>query len=1125
MKRIPLTLLALAMGLSPAPVFAASVAGKIISLQGQGDARATPHAEWKPAAIQQRLGEGDFVRTRDASRMAILLSDQTQIRLAANSMMQVKQIGDEQDRGTILKQHAGRSWAQSKNVPNKLTVETPTAIAAIRGTDWEISVADDGAATLTVLSGEVQFSNAQGAVSVRVGEQALAREGMAPVKRVLQNPRSRVQWVSSFTADPRRYPELVAASDPALTALARLLERGHLAEARAHCASLLQRPDIPAAVHLLWADFMVQEGAFEQALALLREGAQQYPDDARFDAWRARLHLAQDEVAEARAALASAAPRKLHQAEVSLVRAELARFEGDAAATLSAYDAALRQQPDSARAWLGLGSAQSEREATAPARQALQQAAHLDPDLPGLGGEIGTLETFADNLARARAAFNEAIRKQPDDYIALTGLGLTELKAGAPRAALDALLAATLIEPRYARAQLYLAVAYYQQDRAKDALFALSRARELDPRDPMPDMLESLIRNDRMQPGEALAAARRALDLLPYLKSLNQLANDQKGSANLGSALAAFRLEDWSRNYAQNSYSPFWAGSHLFLADRYSGDFNKKSEQFQGYLSDPTVFGASNRNSSLFTRPGHYASLGYTGFSNRDVSPSAFNLTANGMATASRPVAYFAEYLRNDLRSGNVAFSGAADTYTVALGGKPTDALGLFLYANSFDTAMRIGPMNDFDLRMNGRTTRFDLGAHYRFAPDSQLWLKLGQGDERASSDTSVGNGDATAPQVNLTTFSIEPRQQDAQLRHTFAANRQHEISWGLELGQIDDRSVFGQEQYFHPAGSTAATDRVIRNDSDRSTDLWLSDRFQVTPALLLQGDLAYQHYRKNRDSTAIVDLVPPLQANQQETFGQSRLAPRLGTQYSVAPGATLRTAYQDWVRPASFNSLAPVATAGIPLDDRMTVPGGRLQRWRGQLDWELSPRRFLTAFADAQQVDNLYSPLAGAVLNTRVDLTTLDRLRQNPVPNLAAMDHLEGTPVFSSGRIRNQGFSLNALLTGTLSGYAGYEHTLSENSGPQYAGKMLPYLPQHRATAGLTWTSNQRLMLGMQAAWRSQRYSDEANLSPLSPGWDMTLQLYWESTDKRWRVSAHALNLLNPDNGNSVGAALKYSF
>ena len=587
-----------------AAIAASPDAAEIVSLQGRGEYREAAESRWRNASVRQKLTQGNFVRTGDASRMAVLLVDQTQVRLAANSMIQIKQVGDNRDMGTVLKQSAGRSWTQSKNVPNRLTVETPSALAAIRGTDWELVVDEDGTSTLTVLSGEVLLSNDQGSVSIGAGEQAQAKIGVAPVKRMLSNPRERVQWVSSFTVDPRRYPEIGGTKDAALHAIGDMLRAGDLSAARRAVERLVAQQPATGTAHLLLADFQVMAGEIDQAMTTLREGTKQYPNDERFDVWRARLLLIRDETDEARKALAAARARNPHSSETMIAEGELERFEGHAQAATDAYRSALAAAPESARAWHGLGVVQAEREDVGNARASLNKAISLDPQGAGFRGELGTLEAFADNLVAARAAFTQAIEERADDYVALTGLGFVELKSGNTNEAINRLLAATLIEPRYARAQTYLAVAYYQQGRIRDALFALSRARDLDPKDPMPDLFESMIRNDQLRPGDALATARRALALLPNLKSLNQVANDQKGGANLGSALAAFGLEDWARSYAQDSYYPFWAGSHLFLADRYSGDFNKKSELFQGFLSDPTVFGASNRFSNLIQRPG-----------------------------------------------------------------------------------------------------------------------------------------------------------------------------------------------------------------------------------------------------------------------------------------------------------------------------------------------------------------------------------------------------------------------------------------------------------------------------------------------------------------------------------------
>jgi hypothetical protein len=96
-------------------------------------------------------------------------------------------------------------------------------------------------------------------------------------------------------------------------------------------------------------------------------------------------------------------------------------------------------------------------------------------------------------------------------------------------------------------------------------------------------MLLAQIHTDLFQPGEAVAVARAGAQRMPYLRSLNQLANDQKGSANLGAALAFFGMEDWALELAQQSFYPYRGGSHLFLADCYAGEFNKNSALYQGF--------------------------------------------------------------------------------------------------------------------------------------------------------------------------------------------------------------------------------------------------------------------------------------------------------------------------------------------------------------------------------------------------------------------------------------------------------------------------------------------------------------------------------------------------------------
>ena len=1091
---------------------------EIVSVQGKGESRAPRESNWREATVRQQLIQGSAVRTLDSSRMAVMLADQTQIRLAPNSMVEIKQVGDGATRATQLQQSSGRTWAQSKNIPDKLTVQTPTALAAIRGTDWELVVDEDGTSTLTVLSGTVLLSNEMGSVSIDSGEQGRAQKGVAPVKSVLLNPRSRVQWVSSFTVDGRRYPDLLQRPG-----IGNRLSANDLTGARRAAEQLSMQADAPASATLLLSDFLVQDGELDQAIFTLEKGAVRFPTDGRFDVWRARLYLVRDDVPAARAALTSARDRNPRLTELMLAEGELERIEGNATAATLAYQNAIAQAPDTARAWHGLGVVQTEREDVSNAQTSLQRALTLDPQGTGFLAELGTLEAFADRLDAARAAFTQALQDRPDDYVALTGLALVKLKSGDTEEATRHLLAASLIEPRYARAQTYLAVAYYQQGRTRDALFALSRARALDPKDPLPDLYQSIIYNDQLQPGDALTSARNALALLPYLKSLNQIANDQKGAANLGSALAAFGLEDWARSYAQDSYTPFWAGSHLFLADRYSGDFNKKSELFQGFLTDPTVFGASNRFSTLIAKPGNYGSLGVNYNSSANFSLGEARPVLNGYVNAGLPFAYFAEAIRSLARPDRISLEGANTNYTVAMGTRPSHALGLFVYANRIDADVTYKPTEGVVQFTLGTNQRLDLGANYRFGPQSQAWLKLGQGTERSTVSEVTTVQTQYGKFTRGSEFETRPQQNDIQLRHSIALDSGYEFSWGIESGRMENTNTKVQESVYHIGEGVWPSDHLTWQDRDHSEELWFSNRIRTSERFTLQADLAWQSYRKTRDINILRDRPPQTQAFA-EYYDQSLFAPRLGAIYTLGNGATLRGAWQKWQQPVSYSSLSPVATAGIPIDDSLLNPGGVLLRTRVQLDWELSPTQFFTAFADHKDARNLNSPLDG-VLNTRPDVSNIDRVRQASIPNLAAPDLLEHKPVFSSGTVANAGVTFNQVLSRTLAGYLGYVGSRSENTSTTYAGKAVPYTSDHRVMLGLTWAGDQRLLLSAQALWRSERFHDEKNELPLAPGWDLTLKLHWESTDKRWAVDGFALNLLKPDDERTLGVNLVARF
>ena len=1168
----------------------------VLSLQGQADYRENIGAPWQSIRVNQQLTAGQWLRTAAHGRMALLLSDRTQIRLNENTVLEVLAIGAKPLSAgqTKFRQLLGRSWVQSKSPPQQLTWTTPTGVAGIRGTDWEIEVAEDGRSLLSVFHGEVAFSNEVGQVSVQANEQAVIEKGKAPLKLLVQNLKDRVQWVTAYQVEPLRHIVQTEGSLPEKRArLARLdageagsqVERGRLladlnrwqeaehafnqalaarpgsTEAHiglayaalwrndlaaagaqldasranetaeswqlANAVRLIQAQDITQALAtlrelanpkatqpaawLLQADLMAYEGRTEAALATLAEARQVFPAAARIDALTARLLLLADQVDAAWAASNRAISHDLADYSAWQTRGDIARREGLADTAFAAYGVALSLNPTDDRAWQGRGIVFNEREYVHAARADLGTALSLNPNGLGYQGERSSLETFANEFATAETAYQAALAANPADFVALTGFGLMQLKRGDTQAALDAFLKAGVMEPRYARVHLYTAAAYYKLGEVKQARSELARACELDAKDPLPFFMSAMLLSDQLSPAEAVDAAREAMRRLPWLKSLNQLANDQQGSANLGAAFAFMGMEEWAKSYAQEAYNPFWASSHLFLADRYSGLFSKNSELFQGLIADPTVFGASNRFKDLIPSPGTNLSASLRATRSDTVDGISPQIAFSGYQVAPKPLAWYLGYENLNLDLNQRPYD--LDVFTAAFGIKPRHDIGVFAFADASRQEQAMAgdwAAMPFDLTDQLDTRRLDIGFNYKFSPVSQLWLKAGH---FSSNEDSAGSLDG-----DPLTASYDVSLPELALRHSFATDAGHQIIWGIESAKRQtqatlDTLLFGFTQR--------------RDDYDLSENTWdayLSGQFKTRPDLVLQADLFYQHQRRQATDQPWTDLGlgPNPGTLNAENLDQKQFSPRLGLVWRASETSRLRFAWQNWLRPAGMSSLGPVATAGIPLDDRLVQRGGELTRYRLQGEWEANPRTFLTGFADHQKIDNRRFTINPFAVS---ELESLSKLRPRDYGSLMRDDSYEfiNTPDYAGGSVRSAGGAINRMLGQEWGILGRYNWIDSENiNNPAWE---IPKLPRHTVSAGATWINPQGWYVAGLLTWRSRRYADEANTVLLTANLSGNLDIFWESRAKHWLLRMSADQMFDKNKSTQYTAELNYRF
>ena len=1093
-------------------IAAVPASAEIVSITGKVETRPMANAPWTAAQAKQVLFGGNFVRTLDDSSAALLFADRSQLRLSRNSMFEVKSIGDGKTTDTNVSLLKGKSWMQSKSVPNKLKVETPSGTAGIHGTDWVMEVDDAGVTTVTVLSGEVEFSNALGSVRVNANEQAVTEPGRAPLKRLLTNSRERVQWVTAHRVAMDRYPEL--AGDTSFAAIrelvlaqrgadARVLLEGRIAAAQAS----VQSQSMLAGAWLLAADFALAAGDFEIAKTRLRDGAGRFPLDDRFPASLSRAALLTGDWDEARRLVATALDRFSDSLELALVAGELARLDGDGARAVQAFVNATRRAPQDYRAWYGLGTTYAEQENFEPARKALQRAVDLVPGATGPLAELGALETRALRLGSAQAAIDQSLNLTPDDYVAWTSRGVLLLAQGQPEAALEALLKAGVLEPRYAKAQIYAAIAWYQLGRSDAALASLAKAKVADPNDPLPYFYEAQIQRDDLNPTGAITAARAAIDRFGFLKSLGPIATDRQGNSSLGAAYALFGLEAWAKRTAAESQHPFFAGSYLFAAERSAEPFYRNSGLIQGYLTDPTLFGASPQRSTLLATPAAFVTTGLASVRTNAVSSLTPTFIANGYRVAPLPIAGFIQLDEPRFRSGDELFSATAPSVTAAVGFRPDAHWGVFLYRDEFRPRFSEIALNTASDRIVGNVVRTDAGSQWQIDPSTAIWIRAGQ----ATEDTEV--------QSNVRTWTRNYRRQegDAGVRMT-VLRAGDEWTLGLESGRA---SKPGFAQVVGVRNREDSIDR-LESGGERIYASWKGGNSD----LRLQADLDYSSYRLDKSISSTLTTIATGAAlaliDTPDELRQVAWSPRLGVAWKTSPGNTYRLAWQQLTRPASSVSLAPLDTVGISLDVPGLQPGGQLKRLRAQGEWEIGGASYITAFADRRDINNLHDQ-AGFILNPTSSLAQYDRLRQQGTVSLESAEALEASTLFAAGTIQSVGFVFEKIAGQQWSWTASYVRNWTQNA--LYPDVPLPHFPEHTLKFGVTWFAPHRWVLHGNMTGRSERTVDDPASKWLDPDWDLSVSATWQDAPKRSLFEIFAKGLNRKDESAALGVRAVWRF
>jgi ferric-dicitrate binding protein FerR (iron transport regulator) len=157
----------------------------------------------RPDGIEDRLQgkgsiqlfEGDLLRTEPASQALIELRDGVQVALNENTTFRILARWEKVKGITrIIRLSQGEIWVKTGEGPKPLEVETPVATAAVKETEFNIKVQEDGQTVLTVIQGIVEFGTAFGTCPIRTSTVSYGVRGKRCTKPAPTDVKPAIAW-------------------------------------------------------------------------------------------------------------------------------------------------------------------------------------------------------------------------------------------------------------------------------------------------------------------------------------------------------------------------------------------------------------------------------------------------------------------------------------------------------------------------------------------------------------------------------------------------------------------------------------------------------------------------------------------------------------------------------------------------------------------------------------------------------------------------------------------------------------------------------------------------------------------------------------------------------------------
>ena len=543
----------------------------LLTVEGTVDVMGAGATNWVAGRPGLELLPGDRVRTGAKSRASVRQSNLSVYRMDELSDILVPG----KTKPAKVRLNRGSAFFFNRGQPTDFEVQTPTAAAAIRGTEFHLQVDGDGVTTLALLEGAVELSNERGRIQLRNGEQGRAEPGKEPAKTAVIDAMNIVQWCLYYPAvlDAREL-DLSADEKSSLSGSLAAYQSGDLLAAlAAYPAGRTPQSDAERVFH---AALLLGVGRVDQTEAELKPldtagDANKSPVTKPANALRLLIAVVKNQPRPS----ALSAPPADSLATECLAESYYAQAQFHLDEALKLARKAGELSPEFGFAWARVAELEFSFGQTRAALAAVEKSLQLSPRNAQALALKGFLFTAQNNIAQATSQFEAAMAVDGGLANAWLGRGLCRIRQGDSAAGREDLQVAALLEPRRALLRSYLGKAFSNDGDAKHAEHELELAKELDAADPTAWLYSSLLKQQANRTVEAIRDLENSqtLNTNRFLYRSRLLLDQDRAvrSANLASIYQSAGMFDVSVREASRAVNADYANysAHLFLANSY----------------------------------------------------------------------------------------------------------------------------------------------------------------------------------------------------------------------------------------------------------------------------------------------------------------------------------------------------------------------------------------------------------------------------------------------------------------------------------------------------------------------------------------------------------------------------